>query len=168
MEKHYVAEAERIRGLAREHAHIHVVEPVPLGDLGHYSGEDMSEKTSMMAHSDIFLTVYSTMVVEAAFQETPTIGIAIDSLTGWPGKYSVPMTEIGVWPTHSRFRTSDGGQVADNPEALRVAINRYLQNPQVDREAQRSFLKREVTFVEGTSGEQTAAFYISLMENSRA
>jgi hypothetical protein len=165
MEKHYVAEAERIRDLAREHAHIHVAEPVPLGDLGHYSGEDMSEKTSMMAHSDIFLTVYSTMVVEAAFQGTPTIGVAIDSPVGWPGHYSVPMTEIGVWPTHSRFRTSDGGQVANTPEALRAAVDRYLQSPAVDREAQGQFLQREVTFTDGTSGEQAAKFYLSLLEN---
>jgi hypothetical protein len=163
MEKHYVAEAERIRNLARAHAHIHVVEPVPLGDLGHYSGEDMSEKTSMMAHSDIFLTVYSTMVVEAAFQETPTIGVAIDSPVGWAGHYSVPMTEIGVWPTHSRFRTSGGGQVANTPEALRGAIDRYLQTPAVDREAQGQFLQREVTFADGTSGKQAAKFYLFLL-----
>jgi hypothetical protein len=164
MEKHYVTEAERIRAFAREYAHIHVVEPVPLGDLGHYSGEDMSEKTSMMAHSDIFLTVYSTMVVEAAFQGTPTIGVAIDSPVGWLGHYSVPMTEIGVWPTHSRFRTSGGGQVANTPEALQSVIDRYLQTPEADRKAQRSFLKREVTFADGTSGKQAATFYLSLLE----
>jgi len=163
MEKHYVAEAECIRELARKHAHVHVVEPVPLGELGHYSGEDMSEKTSMMAHSDIFLTVYSTMVVEAAFQDTPTIGVAIDSPVGWPGHYSVPMTEIGVWPTHSRFRTSDGGQVANTPQALKAAIDRYLQNPGADRDAQQRFLEREVTVVDGNSGKQAVEFYLSLL-----
>jgi len=63
----FVMERERIRQLARQVKHVHVVEPVPLGgELGYYSGEDMPEKTSMMAYSDVFLTVYSTMVVEAA------------------------------------------------------------------------------------------------------
>ena len=65
MSGHYVAEAERIRELARQNPHVHVVEPVPIAALGHYSGEDIPEKTSMMAYSDIFLTVYSTMCVEA-------------------------------------------------------------------------------------------------------
>ena len=50
--------------------HVHLVEPVPLGgELGYYSGEDMPEKASMMAYSDVFLTVYSTMVVETAIHD---------------------------------------------------------------------------------------------------
>jgi hypothetical protein len=62
----FIAEREQIRQMARELPHVHVVEPVPLGgELGYYSGEDMPEKSSMMAHSDVFTTVYSTMVVEA-------------------------------------------------------------------------------------------------------
>ena len=39
--------------------------------LAHYSGEDMPEKASMMAWSDVFLTVYSTMVVETAIHDRP-------------------------------------------------------------------------------------------------
>jgi hypothetical protein len=42
MSGHYVSEANKIRQLAQDHTHIHVVEPVPLGDLGHYSGEDVA------------------------------------------------------------------------------------------------------------------------------
>src|SRR4030067_919174 len=61
----FAAEREKIRQLARDLPHVHVVEPVPLGgSLGYYSGEDMPEKASMMAHTDVFVTVYSTMVVE--------------------------------------------------------------------------------------------------------
>ncbi|MGD2162024.1 MAG: hypothetical protein PVG04_02945, partial [Anaerolineales bacterium] len=44
-------ERERIYKLADKCDHVHVVEPVPIGgELGHYSGEDMDEKSSMMAH----------------------------------------------------------------------------------------------------------------------
>ncbi len=100
MSGHYVTEADCIRGLARRHEHVHVVEPVPLGALGHYSGEDVTERTSMMAHSDVFTTVYSTMCVEASYQERPIVSVCIDSQAGYPGKYWVPMSQIGVWPTH--------------------------------------------------------------------
>lgn len=168
MSGHYVAEADAIRKLAAEHEHVHVVEPVPLGDLGHYSGEDMAEKTSMMAHSDIFLTVYSTMCVEAAFQETPTVSVTIDSKTGWPGKYWVPMTKIGIWPTHSRFRNSGAGRMASNPVELREALDFYIQNPQADVPAQRRFLEQECTYTDATSGRRTAEFFLSLLEEGRA
>ncbi len=170
MSGHYVAEADRIRQLARDHAHIHVVEPMPLGGasvgaLGHYSGEDMVEKTAMMAYSDIFLTVYSTMCVEASFQETPLISVCIDAPAGYPGKFWVPMSQIGVWPTHSRFRTSGAGRVVYNEAELCRAINDYFQYPHADLEAQRRFLKQECTYIDGSSGRRTAEFFLSLLRN---
>ncbi len=167
MSGHYIAEADKIRELARQHKHIHVVEPVPLGALGHYSGEDMAEKTSMMAHSDIFLTVYSTMCVEACFQERPIVSVCIDASTGYPSKFWVPMSQIGVWPTHSRFRTSGAGKVALNPDELREALNFYLQNPQADLEAQRNFLAQECTYIDGSAGRRTAQFLLSLLDDRR-
>ncbi len=167
MSGHYVQEAERIRQLARELPHIHVVEPVPLGALGHYSGEDMAEKTSMMAHSDIFLTVYSTMCVEASFQERPIVSVCIDSQNGYPGKYWVPMSQIGVWPTHSRFRTSGAGIVALDEESLRTALNTYLLEPKRDLGAQRRFLAQECANIDGTAGKRTGQFFASLVGADR-
>ncbi len=160
---HYVAEADRIRQMARELPHIHVVEPVPLGSLGHYNGEDVVERTSMMAHSDIFLTVYSTMCVEASFQERPIVSVCIDSVHGYPGKYWVPMSQIGVWPTHSRFRTSGAGKVALDQVELKQALDAYLENPQADLEAQRRFLARECTYTDGSASQRTAQFFLSLI-----
>lgn len=166
MSGHYVEEADKIRKLSRDHAHIHVVEPVPLGALGHYSGEDMTEKTCMMAHADIFLTVYSTMCVEASFQERPIVSVCIDAPAGYPGKFWVPMSQIGVWPTHSRFRTSGAGRVALNAAELRSAVNYYLHHPQADIEAQRRFLAQECTYTDATSGRRTAEFFLSLINRN--
>jgi CDP-glycerol glycerophosphotransferase (TagB/SpsB family) len=164
MSGHYVAEADRIRQLARQHPHIHVVEPTPMGSMGHY-GEDVTERTSMMANSDIFLTVYSTMCVEASFQEKPIISVCIDARQGYPGKFWVPMSQIGVWPTHSRFRTSGAGRVALNAIELREAINFYLHYPHADIDAQRRFLAQECTYVDGSAGQRTAQFFLSLLED---
>jgi len=163
MSGHYVAEANRVRPLARQHTHIHVIEPVPLGSLGYYSGEDVVERTSMMAHSDIFLTVYSTMCVEASFQERPIISVCIDSPDGYSGKYWVPMSLIGVWPTHSRFRTSSAGKVALDQVDLRQAINQYLDDPKADLDAQRRFLRQECAHIDGSAGRRTADFFLSLV-----
>jgi len=163
MSGHYVAEADCIRHLARQHASVHVVEPVPLGALGHYSGEDVIERTSMMAHSDIFSTVYSTMCVEASFQKRPIVSVCIDSKDGYPGKYWVPMSLIGVWPTHSRFRTSGAGKVVSNPGQLQEAINGYLMDPGADLEAQQRFLKQECTYIDGSASRRTAEFFLSLL-----
>lgn len=162
----YAGERERIFQLAQTLPHIHVVEPVPLGgELGYYSGEDMPEKTSMMAYSDVFLTVYSTMVVEAAIHDRPIIGVCIDAPGGWntKGKFSLPLSEIGEWPTHQRFRRSGAGQVATNEEELHQHINRYLQDPMADSDQRRKFVRDEVTFTDGSAGKHSAQFLLSLL-----
>ncbi len=95
----YEQEANRVRALIKDLPHVHLVEPVPLGDgLSYYSGEDMPEKSSMMAYADVFLTVYSTMVVETAVHNRPIVGVCIDVPGGWnaPGKFSlIPFRDSG-------------------------------------------------------------------------
>jgi hypothetical protein len=154
--KRWSAEREQIQRLVAASPNVHLVEPVPLGgELGYYSGEDMHEKSSMMGCSDIFLTVYSTMVVETSIHGTPIISVTIDSPQGWPGEYSLPLTKIGGWPTHSRFRNTGAGQVVQDIDGLRQAINRYLQHPDLDRSAQRRFVEQECTFTDGSAGRRT-------------
>jgi CDP-glycerol glycerophosphotransferase (TagB/SpsB family) len=150
--------------------HVHVVEPVPLGgSLGYYSGEDMPEKSSMMAYSDVFVTVYSTMVVEAACHGTPIVSACLDTPGGWnrPRKFSLPFSEIGNWPTHDRFRSAGAGQIAYSEEELRQAINRYIKNPEMDRENRLAFIQRECTFTDGSAGRRTGEYLLSLVHTPR-
>ncbi len=157
----FVREREEIRRLAAETPHMHVVEPVPLGgDLGHYSGEDMPEKSSMMAHSDVFITVYSTMVLETAIHDRPIVSLCLDTPGGWrtPRKYSLPLTKIGDWPTHQRFREAGAGQVVYREHELSAVVNRYLDEPEADAGQRKAFVEREVTFTDGSAGRRTAEF----------
>jgi hypothetical protein len=162
----YADERKRIQKLAQELPHVHVVEPVPLGgSLGYYSGEDMPEKASMMAHSDVFLTVYSTMVVEAAVHERPIVSLCLDTPGGWnwPRKFSLPLTQIGDWPTHSRFRQAGAGKVAYDEDGLKDAVDAYLLNPDADLEKRRAFIRQECTFTDGTAGKRTGEYLLSLL-----
>jgi hypothetical protein len=162
----YEGEAGQIRKLVGELPHVHLVEPVPLGgELGYYSGEDMPEKASMMAFSDIFLTVYSTMVVETAIHDRPIISVCMDVPGGWntPGKFSLSLREIGEWPTHQRFRWANAGKVVYNEDELRSAIDEYLQNPQQDAAARQKFIRDEVTFTDGSAGKRTGEYLLSMV-----
>lgn len=162
----FAEERERIRELARRRPHVHVVEPVPLGgELGYYSGEDMPEKTSMMAHADVFVTVYSTMVVEAALHDRPIVSLCLDAPGGWatPRKYSLPLSRIGDWPTHRRFREAGAGRVALDGAALQQAVEAYLADPALDGAARTAFVQREVTHTDGSAGRRTGAYLAGLL-----
>ncbi len=142
-------EKDRITDLAVKIPHVHLVEPVALGgDLGYYSGEDMPEKSSMMAHSDVMVTVYSTMALEASIHGTPVISLCIDSLSGWPNNFSLNLSQIGEWPTHMRFIDSGAGKEAQNLTELKKALNYYLVNPEIDKQIRQDFVSRECTFVD--------------------
>jgi hypothetical protein len=163
-------EANRVRAFIREMPHVHLVEPVSLSkDLGHYSGEDMPEKSSMLAHSDVFLTVYSTMVVEAAIHDRPIVSVTIDTPGGWnlPGVYSLPLSAIGDWPTHLRFRQAGAGRVAVDKDEIRRLVNFYLRDPQADHPARAKFVRDECTFTDGSAGKRTGEYLLGLLGRSQ-
>jgi hypothetical protein len=162
----YAAEREKINSLAARMPHVQVVEPVALGgDLGRYSGEDMPEKTSMMAYSDVFTTVYSTMCVECAIHDRPITAVCIDAKGGWnkPGKFSLPLSKIGDWPTHQRFRMASAGRVATDKDSLKAILNDYLRDPALDSSARRKFIADEVTFTDGSSGKRVGQHLADLL-----
>ncbi len=164
--KIFAEERRRVFELEKQYPHVHVVQPKPLGgSLGYYGGEDMDEKASMLAYSDVFVTVYSTMVVEAAVHNTPIVAAVIDSPNGWnhPKKFSLSLKEIGNWPTHQRFRAARAGRIAENAEQLRQVLNLYLKDRFLDSQARRRFVEQEVTFTDGTSGRRTAEFILQVL-----
>ncbi len=167
--KIFADERKRVFELEKQYPHVHVVQPVPLGgSLGYYGGEDMPEKTSMLAYSDIMVTVYSTMLVECAVHGTPMIAAVLDTPGGWniPGKFSLALKDIGNWPTHLRFRQAKAGRIAENESELRETLNAYLKNPQLDAAERRKFVEDEITYTDGTSGKRTAEFILKVLNGN--
>lgn len=166
--KIFAEERQRVFELEKKYPHVHVVQPKPLGgSLGYYGGEDMDEKSSMMAYSDVLVTVYSTMLVETAVHDTPMIAATIDAPNGWnhPKKFSLSLKKIGDWPTHQRFRLAKAGRVANNENELRDALNMYLKDRTIDSAERRKFVEDEITFTDASSGKRTAEFILKVLEN---
>jgi len=172
----FAEERQRVFDLEKQYPHVHVVQPVALGgSLGYYSGEDMDEKSSMMAYSDVLVTVYSTMLVETAVHDTPMVAAVIDTPGGWDSvrtasdgrkkKYSLSLKEIGNWPTHQRFRLAEAGRVAKDENELRDAINAYLKDPTLDATERRAFIEQEITYTDASAGKRTAEFILKLLNS---
>ncbi|HIE24621.1 MAG TPA: hypothetical protein EYP74_01330, partial [Anaerolineales bacterium] len=162
----FAEEREQIHALAEKYPNVHVVRPVALGgSLGYYGGEDMDEKTSMMAYSDVFVTVYSTMVVEAAVHDRPIVAAVIDTPGGWnkPEKYSLALQKIGGWPTHLRFREAKAGRVAKTEQELRNVVNAYLKDISLDSAERKAFIEQEISFTDASSGRRTAEFVLKVL-----
>jgi CDP-glycerol glycerophosphotransferase (TagB/SpsB family) len=166
--KIFAEERQRVFDLEKTYPHVHVVQPVALGgSLGYYGGEDMDEKSSMMAYSDVLVTVYSTMLVETAVHDTPMIAAVIDTPGGWnkKGKFSLSLKEIGDWPTHLRFRMTRAGRVAKDEKELQDMLNLYLKNKSTDSEERHKFVRDEITFTDASSGRRTAEFILKILNS---
>ena len=166
--KIFADERAQVFELEKKYPNVHVVQPVALGgSLGYYGGEDMDEKSSMMAYSDVVVTVYSTMLVETAVHDTPMIAATIDIPGGWnkPKKFSLSLKEIGDWPTHKRFREAKAGRVAQTESELRDTLNAYLKDHSLDSAERKKFIEDEVTFTDGTSGKRTAEFILKVLNS---
>ena len=164
--KIFAEERARVFELEKKYPHVHVVQPVALGgSLGYYGGEDMDEKSSMMAYSDVVVTVYSTMLVETAVHDTPMIAATIDVPGGWnvSKKFSLSLKEIGDWPTHQRFRLAKAGRVAKDEDELRDALNLYLKDRTADAKERRKFVEDEITFTDASAGKRTAEFILKVL-----
>ncbi|MBL8050102.1 MAG: CDP-glycerol glycerophosphotransferase family protein [Anaerolineales bacterium] len=164
--KIFADERAQVFELEKKYPHVHVVQPVALGgSLGYYGGEDMDEKSSMMAYSDVLVTVYSTMLVETAVHDTPMIAATIDTAGGWnkKNKFSLSLKEIGNWPTHKRFREAKAGRVATNLTELKEALNLYLNDKTIDSAERRKFIENEITFTDASSGKRTAEYILKIL-----
>ncbi len=166
--KIFADERAQVFELEKKYPNVHVVQPVALGgSLGYYGGEDMDEKSSMMAYSDVVVTVYSTMLVETAVHDTPMIAATIDTPGGWnkPKKFSLSPKEIGDWPTHKRFCEANAGRVATDEKELLEALNMYLQDRSVDSIERKKFIEREITFTDASAGKRTAEFILKTLRS---
>jgi CDP-glycerol glycerophosphotransferase (TagB/SpsB family) len=164
--KIFAEERQHVFDLEKKYPHVHVVQPMALGgSLGYYGGEDMDEKSSMMAYSDVVVTVYSTMLVETAVHDTPMIAAVIDIPGGWnkPKKFSLSLKEISDWPTHLRFRLAKAGRVANDENELRDMLNLYLNNRSLDSAERRKFVEQEVKYTDATAGKRTAEFILKVL-----
>jgi hypothetical protein len=165
---HYQQECEAINRLARDNPDVHIVAPKALaGGLPRYSGEDFPEKTSMLAHSDVLASIYSTMVLEAALHDRPVVSVCIDAPEGWPGHYWIPLHEVPNWPTAARVNKLGASRNAFTTEELVKVLNDYLVDPGLDAEGRQRFAKQELTYLNGESTGKTAQFLLSLVNQQR-
>jgi CDP-glycerol glycerophosphotransferase (TagB/SpsB family) len=167
-QKHYREEAKAIYAVASRTPDMHIVEPAEVpGGLERYSGEDFPEKASMLAHCDVLVTVYSTMVVEAALHDKPFVSACIDAPGGWKGEFSVPLHEVPTWPTADRVNKQKAGKLALTPGELRAALDSCLTDPARNQAERRAFVESEITYMDGSATRHTADFLWSLAEGKK-
>ena len=125
--------------------------------LAKSSGPDgQDDYLGMLYHADIIIPIFSTMAIEAALFNKPTITIGFD------GKKIRPFHQSIVRLEHlSHFKNVlDTGSVkiARNFEDLLSTLNKYLLNPNLDSEKRKILAEKMCYKLDGKSSERLADF----------
>lgn len=128
--------------------------------------DEMVWLASLLKHSDVCVTVGSTLAIDAAMTDTPVVGVAFDGEHQLPYHQSVRRTYDY---THYQPVVRTGGTpLAESKEQLVVLVNRYLANRELDREGRARIVREQAWCVDGHSGERVAAAIARFAQGRRS
>jgi glycosyltransferase involved in cell wall biosynthesis len=158
-------EAAKYYDMAEQFPHVHIDAPV-LGKQqvpSYTQPADARNLASLFAHTDVFVTLFSTMVLESCFNDVPVVAAAFDPPSSKLEDF-LPISKTLDWPTHHRIIRSGAASVVRDPHALVDAVRQYLANRQLHSRERRAFAEQECTFLDGRCAGRLASLMDRLVK----
>lgn len=125
-----------------------------------FDKSDVVHLANTLYHCDLLIHTASTLGIEAAIYNKPSITLAYDGHATLPAALS---TARYYAYTHMRRVIDTGGmRVARNFEELLNSTREYLTNPQLDREARETIVRENAFMIDGKAGDRTAQALLAL------
>ncbi len=131
------------------------------GDSFEVRKENIIHLANLIYHSDIVVTSYSTIVIEAAIFNKPVININYDGHKNRP--YWCSNQRVREFEFYQGIIKTNGERGVNNKEELVQAINEYLENPELDKEGRAQMIKEQCYLTDGKSGQRMAKVILSLI-----
>lgn len=122
--------------------------------------EDAEHLASLLTASDVVITPNSTLSIDAACVDTPIVNLFHDS-TGFDAR-GMTARRFRFYTHYSKILETGGIAIVDQPEQFIPAIERYLDNPGLDREGRKAILQQQFNGLDGRAGERTAQALLEL------
>jgi len=158
---------EEFHVLARQYPNVRLSIPTILSDSLRLDmpRQEMLRVGALMRHADVVVTIFSTLVLEAALFDTPVVNVCFDPPSP-PDRtyYRYRPVNVDANQSHNR-RVSRSGATRfahDEGEVIRL-INLYLAQRQLDRDARRQLVLREAGPFDGRAGARAAAYLLRLV-----
>jgi hypothetical protein len=130
------------------------------------SDDETNLIASLLTHSDVMLNMFSTMVIEAAIFDLPSINLCIREKCKADFGKSRQDIMIDYVQTHNNRVVQTGGvRTVFTMEDLFDTINGYLDDPTLDSKERRVIVENETGPFRGNAGETIANHIYSLVNN---
>jgi len=120
-----------------------------------FSEDDMQLLLHSLYFCDVMVNTFSTLTIDAAAFDKPSIGIRFDADPACPEIHSVKF----VPDRHDHYKeleATGGVRLVRSMEELVRAINGYLENPRLDAEGRKKMREEQIQFFDGLSGKRVA------------
>lgn len=128
-------------------------------DRWDYSREQIKKFTNIMLHSDIVVTSYSSISLDASAFDKPIINIAFDGYNKVPFKES--MVHWYNTEYYKRVIETGGVWIVDDKDKLLNALNSYIKNPQLLGDGRRKIREYFMYKLDGKSSKRIADAILS-------
>lgn len=115
-----------------------------------FSKIDDIEIAETMLHSDVVINVASTMTIDSAAFDTPSISIRFDIRGELPFEHSVK--KYYEYEHYRVLRETGGVDIVDSPEELISKINHVLEYPSYLKEERNNIVLQQVKYPDGKAG----------------
>lgn len=123
-------------------------------------GSDVDELPCLLKYCDVMINEFSTISLEAAICDLPTVHIAFDKNTfGLQDKMSMEYT-CSLHHNQRRLRLL-AAKVAEDEAQLVEAVYEYLDKPELDRDARHAYALSECEYLDGKASERLASLVAS-------
>ncbi|GEM_PF-367866 len=127
-----------------------------------FSPEDVDLLVHSIQFSDVMINTFSTITIDSAAADKPTIGVRFDADPTCRPQNSV----LKIPDAHDHYRELEltgGVRLAYNMTELVHAINDYLLHPETDKEGRARIRKEQIGFTDGLNGKRSADFIRAIL-----
>lgn len=121
--------------------------------------EDIRNLGKLLIESDLLLTEYSTLMIEASIFDLPIINVAL-------GKFrdtNQPISIIEDLNHLKRVLKTKATRQAYSLDELTNQINQYISNPQLDSDNRKKLVEQEITSNIGNAGKSIGKYIYNLI-----
>lgn len=118
-------------------------------DLG-----DVVHLAALIKYSDVIINIASTLTIEGAIFNIPVINPKFDGIVSKP--YLASVCRIYDFEHYKNIVATRGVRLPSHINELITDINRYLENPELDKEGRMRIVQEQCGFLDGKSAQRIA------------
>ena len=122
------------------------------------TSENQQHLADTLRHSDVVVTVASTIAIEASIFDTPVVDVSFDGET--PVDFAMSARRYYRFTHYANITRAGAAPVAETPEALLENVARYLDDRSLDRGGRQRVVREQCQFTDGRSSDRIAQFVL--------